>query len=112
MPEFKARMLQPLTLDAVKAKSLAQDMRLKDKSHFNVSVSAMQRLATLGETVGACFNHGALVPDPVRLQDQLLELAAFALIWAELLDIAPCRCPEIGVVCWRHIELNPGGVVQ
>lgn len=112
MPEFKARMLQPLTLDAVKAKSLAQDMRLRDKSHSELSTSTMQRLATLGETVGACFNHGALVSDPVRLQDQLLELAAFALTWAELLDIVPCRCPDIGVVCWRHIELREGGVLQ
>jgi hypothetical protein len=84
---FNARMLEGLTLDAVKAKSLAQHMRLGEaKSHFNPEVPTAQRLAMLGECVGASFKYGALDRDVPRLQDSLLELAAYAATWAELLD--------------------------
>jgi len=87
MTTFNARMLEGLTLDAVKAKSLAQHMRLGEaNSHFNPEVSAAQRLATLGECVGAAFKYGALEPNNPMLQDHLLALAAYAATWAELLD--------------------------
>jgi len=87
MTTFNARMVEGLTLDAVKAKSLAQHMRLGEaNSHFNPEVSTAQRLAMLGECVGASFKYGALNSDPVRLQDALLELAAYAATWAEMLD--------------------------
>ena len=84
---FKARMLDALTLDAVKAKSLSQHLRLGEaRSHFNPEVSAMQRLAALGDGIGDSFKYGAMDRDASRLQDTLLALAATALIWAELLD--------------------------
>lgn len=108
---FEARMLQPLTLDAVKAKSLAQHMRLGEaNTHFNTEVSWLQRIAALTEHATAIFHHGILLPDVFRLQDSLLELSATSATWAEVLDIAACRCPEIGKVCWRHVELKSGGV--
>jgi len=109
---FDARMLEPITLDAVKAKSLAQHMRLGDGTHFNHDVSAHQRLAVLGEHVGASFNHGALLPDPALLQDSLLELAAYALTWVELIDKKnPCECAQGVDPCPFHGPI-PGRVIQ
>jgi len=100
MTTFNARMLEGLTLDAVKAKSLAQHMRLGEaSSHFNAEVSATQRLAVLGEHLGAAFRYGALDLDTPRLQDSLLELAAFAATWAELMDT-------------QQPSLNIGGIIQ
>jgi hypothetical protein len=96
---FKARLLEGLTLDAVKAKSLAQHLRLGEtNTHFNPEVSTAQRLAVLGEYVGASFKYGALDIDVPRLQDALLELAAYAATWAELLDTHQSSLNLSGVV--------------
>jgi len=106
------KQLQALTLDAIKAKSIAQHLQLGEtKSHFNPDVTAMQRLATLGEHVGAAFNYGLMVPDAARLQDTLLEIAAMAATWAELIDTAWCSCSDdarIANPCKRHSLVGIG----
>lgn len=85
----KVRMLQDLTLDAVKAESIAHHLQRGDRSHFNPDVSANHRLAVLGEMVGSIFQATAIVPDPAKLQRMLLELASISAIWAELIDTKP-----------------------
>lgn len=82
--------LEPLTLDAVMAESIAHHLRNgAERSHFNPEVSALQRVATLGEQyskviVAAMGNPE--VSDTYELQKALITLAATALIWTELLD--------------------------
>jgi hypothetical protein len=84
---FEAPMLEPLTLDAVKAKAIAHHMQTgPERSHFNQEVSTQQRLATLGEQVGAAFKAGLLDNNKPALHDHLLTIAAVSLIWAEILD--------------------------
>lgn len=85
------RMLEALTLDSVKAKSIAHHLRLGDHdSHFNSGVSALQRLATIGDQVANVFREACTDreagTDTYALQQALLELATTALIWTEVLD--------------------------
>ena len=103
---FNARMLEGLTLEAIKAKSIAHNIRLGEaKSHFNPDVSAIARLAVLGEYASEIFHYGAVVPDLPKLQDALLELAAVAAIWAEKLDV-PNNFTE------GMAKLREGGIVR
>src|SRR5688572_17091630 len=97
---FNPKMLEAVTLDAVKAKSLAQHMREGTGSHFNPEVTVLQRLAVLGDQIGAVFKATTidLVPgrDVANIQDALLEVAATALTWVEVMDkSAVCTCPWV-----------------
>lgn len=85
------RMLQPLTLDAVNAESIAQHLRRGRVSHFSPEVQWTERLAVLGTEMqdifkAALINHRGPGDDTTVLQKNLLSLAATALMWVEVLD--------------------------
>lgn len=87
---MSTKMLEELTLDSAKAKSIAHHLRMGDKSHFNPNVTKFKRLADLGEQLRLVFIAAVVEreagTDAVELQHNLLDLAAIALIWAEVLD--------------------------
>lgn len=78
--------LDYLTLDAVKAASIAHHLQRGASTHFNPEVSVTQRLAELGDLLGKIFVSSALEPDFAKLQQELLWMAATAAIWAEHID--------------------------
>ena len=93
--------LEYLTLDAVKAASIAHHLQRGERSHFNSEVSDTQRLAELGDLIGKVFESAALAPDSAKLQQALLWLSATSAIWVEQID-------KFGAVP----NFNEGGVIQ
>ena len=95
------RMLEELTLEAVKVRSIVHDMQRGEKgTHFNPYVTWMQRLATLGDEIGLVFKAATIDrvagTDTTELQAALISLAADALTWAEVLDKHDmCTCPWV-----------------
>lgn len=83
---MSTRVLEGLTLDAVKATSIAHHLQRGERSHFNPEVSDMQRLAELGDLLVKVFESAALAPDTAKLQQDLLWLSATSAIWAERID--------------------------
>lgn len=87
------RLLAPLTLDAVKAESIALDLRLmRGKSPFDTSLSGLHRMAELAEQLGVVFKEATAQlgdrpsADPVVLSKNLITLAALSLAWSQVLD--------------------------
>ena len=106
---MKSRSLEYLTLSAVQAASIAHHASYGMRSHFNPDVSVVQRLATLGDQISNVFREAADVErevstDSVALQKNLIELAATALIWAELLD--KHDCPRADLSKDASLEVN------
>jgi hypothetical protein len=114
-------MLQTLTIQAVKATSIAHHLQRGEMSHFNTELSDTQRLAELGELLGKVFDAAAVAPDPAKLQQALLWLAATAAIWAELIDTdklrhtlaaLPSYMPDVPVKIEMHQRFKEGGIIQ
>lgn len=83
--EFKARMLEQLTLDSVKAESLRLHVQANPGESPFDQLAYLNRLMRIGDIYGRmCRASGD--GDPQTLGLRLIELAAEALCWAEAID--------------------------
>lgn len=89
------RALSPLTLDAVKAESIALDLRMvRGQSPFDPTLSEGVRISTLNDQLSVVFKEAFLYDgDPVILSKNLITLAAHALAWAQVLDNSGWSAP-------------------
>lgn len=90
------RALAPLTLDAVRAESIALDLRMvRGQSPFDPTLSEGLRLCTLNDQLSIVFKEAfaSNETDPVTLSKNLITLAAHALAWAQVLDNSGWSAP-------------------
>lgn len=86
---MSVRVLAPLTLDAVRAESIALDLRMmRGQSPFDPTLSGIHRVSALNDQLTLVFKEAFVTDntDPVVLSKNLITLAALALAWAEMLD--------------------------
>lgn len=102
---MKFRLLDELTIDLVRSKTIRHDMqRFPADSHLNENVSIFSRLAALGLALGNTFD-AALADreqlDKELLQDALIDLAAYTTMWIDVLNRCTCETAP-RETCFRH----------